>query len=229
MIKKLLIGTAICLLFGIFLIFRPTKNQKVYGLEYSNIPAKNFSYIRKNTGAELQKAVKDADSSQDVEKTKAVGNSAVTKEGVEGAIQFCESKLGCPYSQDAQDGNRIFTEEAREHAYQEASSRGRNSSDLSQYVGMEMYDCSFLMQKAYEAVGYKIGRDTYSQVSNGQYIDPSDKTQWKRGDLIFPTAGHVAMYLGDNKIIHAPKWGDEVKEAEIYWHGAAYAVRRIVK
>lgn len=74
------------------------------------------------------------------------------------------------------------------------------------------YDCSSLMQYIfYHGAGLNLNMTTRTQVKQGKYVPKSDI---KRGDLIFFTnssrynntgverIGHVALYLGENYILH---------------------------
>jgi cell wall-associated NlpC family hydrolase len=36
------------------------------------------------------------------------------------------------------------------------------------------------------------------------------------GDLVFPSSGHVGIYIGDGMMIHAPHPGANVKIASVY-------------
>jgi cell wall-associated NlpC family hydrolase len=73
------------------------------------------------------------------------------------------------------------------------------------------YDCSGLMQAAWEYAGYNpFPRDTYSQWAAFPHIPLSDL---KPGDLIFYNGeGHVAMYVGGGMIVDAPHSGATVEE-----------------
>ena len=84
-------------------------------------------------------------------------------------------------------------------------------------------DCSSLMQLAYlRGAGLKLPRTTYEQINAGPRIPLA---QIRPGDLIFPNAGHVGMYvgavpgIGDHVVIHAPRTGDVVKQVPLdgYW------------
>lgn len=52
----------------------------------------------------------------------------------------------------------------------------------------------------------------------------------KPGDLIVnDNGGHISIYLGDNKILYAPKPGDKVKINEIYFpESEIVTIRRLV-
>jgi cell wall-associated NlpC family hydrolase len=60
-------------------------------------------------------------------------------------------------------------------------------------------DCSGLVQQALFACGRACPRDTDQQQELGVEIDPA---QFGRGDLVF-WKGHVAIGLGDGRIVHA--------------------------
>jgi peptidoglycan DL-endopeptidase CwlO len=98
---------------------------------------------------------------------------------VEQAIQFATAQIGKPYEWGA--------------------------------TGPGSYDCSGLMLRAWEAAGVTLSRTSREQWRNG---DPLAVSQAARGDLLFwsydgSPAGihHVAMYVGDGKIIEAQQTG----------------------
>lgn len=66
-------------------------------------------------------------------------------------------------------------------------------------------DCSGLVQLAYFLSGYRLTRDTSTQINEGIEINSLDKAE--ATDLIFfeknKKVVHVGIYLGNNKIIHA--------------------------
>lgn len=77
------------------------------------------------------------------------------------------------------------------------------------------FDCSGLIHLLYRAHGLIIPRDASNQALIGQTIPWSKR---RRGDLLFfaDTKGHgaihhVAMYYGDNKILHSPRTGSTVE------------------
>lgn len=79
--------------------------------------------------------------------------------------------------------------------------------------GPDAFDCSGLMQWAFGRVGLKLPRTAAQQQ---KFATPIDKPQ--PGDLVFwgNPATHVAMYLGDGKILSAPKPGAKVHVTSIY-------------
>ena len=84
-----------------------------------------------------------------------------------------------------------------------------------------VFDCSGLVQYCYKKVGVSLPRTTYDQINCGKAVSQSDL---KPGDLIFPNTGHVGLYIGNGKMIHAPKNGDAIKISNIV---AFYTARRV--
>lgn len=70
------------------------------------------------------------------------------------------------------------------------------------------FDCSDLIQWSYEQVGIDIPRTTYEQIKIGRSVKGQ---ALQPGDLIFPHEGHVVMYVGNGKVIAAPRTGTVVQ------------------
>lgn len=74
-------------------------------------------------------------------------------------------------------------------------------------------DCSGLTQGIYAKAGVSIPRVTYDQVRTGV---PVPAAQIQPGDLVFYNGtGHVAIYVGNGEVIHAPQTGDVVKVSSL--------------
>jgi cell wall-associated NlpC family hydrolase len=72
------------------------------------------------------------------------------------------------------------------------------------------YDCSGLAQAAWAAAGVSIPRTTYDDWASLPHVSMSSL---EPGDLIlYDGEGHVAMYVGDGKIVDAPHTGADVEE-----------------
>ena len=97
-------------------------------------------------------------------------------------------------------------------------------------TGPNNYDCSGLVQKAYEEIGVVITRTISTQITDGVSVDK--KENLKIGDLVFldmySRSGHVGIYVGDNKILHASTTGDKVKISDIKYFNKYSGARRIV-
>ncbi|MGV9561155.1 NlpC/P60 family protein [Streptomyces sp. NPDC003480] len=78
--------------------------------------------------------------------------------------------------------------------------------------GPKSYDCSGLTSQAWAAAGTPIPRTSQEQWKRLRHVDIKDM---RPGDLIiyFQDASHVAMYVGNGAIIHAPRPGRTVTVA----------------
>lgn len=95
-------------------------------------------------------------------------------------------------------------------------------------------DCSGLVQQVYKNFGLKVSRTTYTQIGEGKAIKMNEL---QPGDMVFfdndkRTNGpdHVGIYIGDGKMIHAPRPGKSVEIADMlsgYWQGYFMGGRRI--
>ena len=81
-------------------------------------------------------------------------------------------------------------------------------------TGPKSFDCSGLTLGAWNAAGVSINRTSQAQFRNGKAVS---KSELQPGDLVFYYGGisHVAMYVGNGTIIHAPHPGSSVKFAKL--------------
>lgn len=79
--------------------------------------------------------------------------------------------------------------------------------------GFNGIDCSGLTKAAHAAVGIYIDRWSGHQAIGGKAI--GSVAEARPGDIIC-YSGHVAVYIGNQRVIHAPHTGDIVKEATVY-------------
>ncbi len=76
-------------------------------------------------------------------------------------------------------------------------------------------DCSGLVQLAMRANGIEVPRTAAQQATVGTEVPSLD--QARPGDLVVLKKGaHIGIYVGDGKMVHAPKAGDVVKVADVY-------------
>jgi len=94
-------------------------------------------------------------------------------------------------------------------------------------TGDPSFDCSGLVQAAWAAAGVQLPRVTWSQIDVGQPV-PAQLADLQPGDLIFYLNGaHVAMYVGNGLVIHAPTTGQQIQYGE--WEMMPItAVRRVL-
>ena len=78
--------------------------------------------------------------------------------------------------------------------------------------GMINWDCSGLTMRAFQRAGVSLPHSSRAQSRMGKGISYSQK---KPGDLLFfgRPVSHVGIYLGNGKMVHAPRSGSRVKVA----------------
>jgi len=94
------------------------------------------------------------------------------------------------------------------------------------------FDCSGLVLYSYRQAGLSVPRSTDEQRSASRLVKLADL---RRGDLLFfnqegKKHGHVAIYLGDGKFVHAPSSGKAVRSDRLdspYWKKHLSEARRI--
>ncbi|MFI0979956.1 NlpC/P60 family protein [Streptomyces sp. NPDC021093] len=81
-------------------------------------------------------------------------------------------------------------------------------------TGPSSFDCSGLTQAAWRSAGVALPRTTYTQINAGERVS---RSQLAPGDLLFFYSGitHVGLYIGEGKMIHAPRPGAPVRIAPI--------------
>ncbi|MFK0167478.1 NlpC/P60 family protein [Streptomyces sp. NPDC090306] len=91
-------------------------------------------------------------------------------------------------------------------------------------AGPAAYDCSGLTSQAWDRAGTPIPRTSQEQWARLPHV-PLDEL--RPGDLVvyFPDATHVALYLGDGKVVQAPRPGARVKVSPIAANPVLGAVR----
>ena len=79
--------------------------------------------------------------------------------------------------------------------------------------GLATWDCSGLTMRAFGAAGVSLPHSSRAQYKYGKAIARKDL---QAGDLVFfgKPISHVAIYLGGNRMLHAPRKGSRVKIAE---------------
>jgi len=89
-------------------------------------------------------------------------------------------------------------------------------------------DCSGFTMRVYEKYGQYIPRNSRSQAGSGNTISSS---KLKPGDLVFygksGYISHVAIYIGNSKVIHASNKRDGIKISNMYYRQPIKCVRYI--
>lgn len=85
-------------------------------------------------------------------------------------------------------------------------------------------DCSGFVQSVYANFGVSLPRTSYEQQNAGTEVSYADA---QPGDLIC-YGGHVAIYMGDGKIVHASNAKDGIKISNDATYRTILSVRRLV-
>ncbi|TYC19691.1 NlpC/P60 family protein [Micromonospora sp. MP36] len=162
--------------------------------------------LRKDNAALLLEAARREDAAE-----QQLGSSYVSNQSVSGmvahpmalaAVRYALAQLGDPYLWAAE--------------------------------GPDRFDCSGLVLASYQSAGYRglprVSRDQY-YATRSRTVDPNALLP---GDLLFFASGsswtsihHVAMYIGNGKMVEAPRTGDVVKISVVRW-SRLYAATRVV-
>lgn len=101
-------------------------------------------------------------------------------------------------------------------------------------AGSGYYDCSLFTQKVYRDNGIYLPRNSRQQYN---YVDKIKKSDIRKGDLVFfdtkrdGRIDHVAIYMGDNKLLHTYKVGIGVTVSNVnsYWESRYVGAGRVIK
>jgi cell wall-associated NlpC family hydrolase len=92
--------------------------------------------------------------------------------------------------------------------------------------GPNSFDCSGLVQYAFQAAGINLPHSSRMQSSMGTPVSRADA---RPGDLVafYSPVSHIGIYLGNGQMVHAPTSGDVVKVASVDNMGATPKFNRI--
>lgn len=101
------------------------------------------------------------------------------------------------------------------------------STGIASGANIVGFDCSGLTEYAFAKAGYAIGGTTSVQSKVGEAVASLDEAQ--PGDLLFfgSPIHHVAIYLGNGQLLHAPKPGKSVEIIKVY--DTPSSIRRVIK
>jgi cell wall-associated NlpC family hydrolase len=92
------------------------------------------------------------------------------------------------------------------------------------------FDCSGLVYWAYGRLGIKLPHSSYALYGEGRGVR---RSRAKPGDvLVFSGLGHVGLYVGRGRMVHAPHSGARVEIVRLgssHYGGRVVSVRRIVR
>jgi cell wall-associated NlpC family hydrolase len=97
-------------------------------------------------------------------------------------------------------------------------------------TSMSGFDCSGLVYWAYRRLGVTVPHNSYALWSAGRRVV---RGHAKPGDvLVFSGLGHVGLYIGHGKMVHAPQSGRDVEIvtlARSHYGGRVVGVRRFTR
>lgn len=89
------------------------------------------------------------------------------------------------------------------------------------------FDCSGLVRFAYGQVGISLPHSSYALYDTGRAVN---RTSLRPGDILFFSGlGHVGMYVGNGRMVHAPQTGETVAVVSLSggYGGSFVAARRV--
>ena len=84
------------------------------------------------------------------------------------------------------------------------------------------FDCSGFTRFVYAHFGRSLPHSSYAQWTLGRHVP---RSQLRPGDLVFFTLGHVGIWIGHGRFIHAPHTGTVVSISRIAsgWYAGSYS------
>jgi cell wall-associated NlpC family hydrolase len=90
------------------------------------------------------------------------------------------------------------------------------------------FDCSGLVRWAYLRVGVDLPHSSYALYGTGREVP---RSRLEAGDvLVFSGLGHVGLYIGEGRMVHAPYSGKNVEIVELgrsHYSGRLVSARRV--
>lgn len=182
-------------------------------------------YDEEGNEVDVEDALENGETLYDEEGNEIDPDSVTDEEESDGDVEYDE------YGNVIDSDNTVDPEE-----YQSSGS-GSGSSVVdfaTQFVGnpyvwggtslTDGADCSGFVQSVYANFGVSLPRTSYEQQNAGTEVSYADA---QPGDLIC-YGGHVAIYMGDGKIVHASNAKDGIKISNDATYRTILSVRRLV-
>ena len=111
----------------------------------------------------------------------------------------------------------------------------------SRATGDRIFDCSSLVQEAYMNIGLEVARTSVNQATYFRRV-VEEEEDYQIGDLLFfkgetgyynpqfpEGIGHVAIYIGDNRVMHTTAWYENgIEHGEVIEESVDEALKRRV-
>jgi cell wall-associated NlpC family hydrolase len=91
------------------------------------------------------------------------------------------------------------------------------------------FDCSGFVRYVYAHFGVSLPHSSYAQFADGRHVS---RRALRPGDLVFfDGVGHVGLYVGNGRFIHAPHTGTRVQITTLAgWYSARFSgARRLLR
>ncbi|MDO4648756.1 MAG: C40 family peptidase, partial [Eubacteriales bacterium] len=155
-------------------------------------------------------------------------------EGTTEEDSYSEESYDEDYSDSVEDSYSEETGSSESYSSSSSSSGSSVASYATQFVGNPYVwggtsltngaDCSGFVQSVYSSFGVSLPRTSYEQQNAGREVSYSEA---QAGDLIC-YGGHVAIYLGDGKIVHASNAAEGIKISDNAAYRTILSVRRLL-
>ncbi|WP_335986004.1 C40 family peptidase [Glycomyces sp. MUSA5-2] len=146
-----------------------------------------------------------------IEEAQAAYDEAAAAEA-EAAAAEAESESSSSSSSSSSGSTAEYSADAATAAVQFAKDQ-LGESYVFGAAGPDTWDCSGLVTGAYGVSGISLTHSTWAIWDETSAIGRDDL---KPGDLVFYNGqNHMAIYIGDGQVIHAPKPGDVVKISDL--------------
>ena len=109
-----------------------------------------------------------------------------------------------------------------------AKSKVRHGQYVWGASGPNRFDCSGFMLWSFRKINIKLPHSSRLQSKKGVKVS---RKNLKRGDLVFfySPVSHVAMYIGNGKIIHARNTRDDLQISNLKRYGHFHSARRVIR
>lgn len=206
--------------------------------EYANLLVEQTAELER-LEAERIAAEEEARRQAELERQAAEEAAAEAEESSEEASEESSETEYDEYGNVIDSDNTVsYDDYEAEQNYSDASSYSGTGSSVvdyaTQFVGNPYVwggtsltngaDCSGFTQAVYNSFGVSIPRTSYEQQNAGREVSYSEA---QPGDLIC-YGGHVAIYMGGGKIVHASNSRDGIKISNDATYRTILSVRRLV-